>query len=52
MNLSQAKSADRWLIRWNRLANKYSNPDLLTDYHKQILGDWGDHGIPEYYGQV
>ena len=31
MNLQQAKRADAWLIRWNVLANKYSQPEMLSD---------------------
>lgn len=52
MNLKQAQAADRWLIRWNDLAWKYSLPEMLSDYHREVLGDWGDVGIMVYEGQV
>ena len=52
MNLKQAQTADRWLVRWEELAWKYSLPDQLSDYHREILGDWGESGISYYGGQL
>ena len=52
MNLKQAQAADRWLCRWNDLANKYSLPEMLSDYHGKILGGWGESGIEYYSGQL
>lgn len=52
MNFKQAKTADNWLIRWNDLAIKYSQPEMLSDYHREVLGDWGDDGIMIYGGQL
>lgn len=52
MNLQQAKKADAWLIRWWELAHKYSMPEMLSDYHREVLGDWGEDGMRYYGGQV
>lgn len=52
MDIRQAKKADAWLIRWNVLAFKYSQPEMLSDYHREVLGDWGEDGIMIYGGQL
>ena len=52
MDLRQAKKADEWLVRWWPLASKYSQPDVLSDYHREVLGDWGDDGIRYYGGEI
>lgn len=52
MNLKQAQTADRWLLRWQDLAYKYSLPEMLSDYHKQIHGGWGASGMGYYDGQL
>jgi len=52
MDIRQAKKADAWLIRWNVLAYKYSQPEMLSDYHREVLGDWGKDGIMVYGGQL
>ena len=52
MDIMQAKKADAWLIRWNDLAIKYSHPEILSDYHREVLGDWGEDGIMIYGGQL
>ena len=52
MNFEQAVKADKWLLKWYELASKYSQPYMLSDYHRQVLGDWGEFGITWYDGQL
>ena len=52
MNRRSAKAADKWLCRWYELAWMYSLPDQLSDYHRKVLGDWGEDGISYYDGQI
>ena len=52
MNLKQAQAADRWLCRWCDLANKYSMPWMISDYHREHVGHWGEFGIGYYDGQL
>ena len=51
MNLKQAQAADRWLVRWNELAIKYSRPGCFTPYHDKYIG-WFGEGIAYYGGQL
>ena len=51
MNLKQAKAADKWLVRWNDLAYKYSTPNNFTEWHDNHVGFFGD-GILPYDGQL
>lgn len=52
MDIRQARTADTWLVRWNDLAIKYSLPNALSAYHNEVLGSWGEDGIPIYMGQL
>lgn len=49
MNLRQAQTADRWLVRWWELANKYSRPEYCP---KDGMRHWGEDGIEYYSGQL
>lgn len=52
LNKRSAKAADNWLVRWWELANKYSQPAALSDYHRLVHGGWGEFGIDYYSGQI
>ena len=52
MSYAQAKSADKWLVRWYELAHKYSTKGNFSEYHDKYIGWFGDDGIQEYYGQL
>lgn len=52
MNLKQAQAADRWLVRWNDLATKYSKKGAFSEYHDKYVGTFGDEGIGYYGGQL
>lgn len=51
MSWKQAQTADKWLVKYWDLAYKYSKPEMLSDYHKQIFSGWGD-GLALYTGQL
>lgn len=52
MNLKQAVTADKWLVRWWELAHKYSQPECFSDYFKAVHSGFGIDGIPPYGGQL
>ena len=52
MNMKQAQAADRWLVRWNELAIKYSLPGNFTEYHDKHISNFGDEGVCVYGGQL
>lgn len=52
MNYRQALTADKWLIRWNDLAIKYSLPGSFSEYHDQCVGRFGEDGVGTYGGQL
>ena len=54
MNLKQAQTADRWLLKWKHLFEKYTNPVYYSEgYYKVHSGftDYSDSVYP-YSGQV
>ena len=52
MNLKQAITADRWLVKWWKLANKYSQPECFSEYYYKVHSGFGEDGIEEYDGQL
>ncbi len=52
MSFKQAVSADKWLVRWWDIAFIYSQPECFSDYYRAINSEFGDDGIPPYYGQL
>lgn len=48
MNLSQAKKADEWLVRWLDLFNKYKGKEYHSDYWYKVHTGWSDDDF--YYG--
>lgn len=51
MNLSQAKKADAWLVRWLDLFNKYKEDKYHSDYWHKVHCGWNE-GYYDYGGQV
>lgn len=51
MNIRNAQSADRWLIRWLPLFNKYKDKKYYTEYYYEIHSGFSE-GLFEYTGQV
>lgn len=51
MNLSQAKRAEQWLVKWLDLFNKYKGNEYHTDYWKTIHSGFSD-GYYYYGGQL
>lgn len=48
MNLKQAQAADRWLVRWNDLFNKYKDTKCSDYYYLVHSGNWGEDDY--FYG--
>lgn len=52
MNLKQAKAADKWLIKYLDLYNKYKADEYYSPYGKMLrLNNWGK-GYYYYGGQL
>ena len=52
MNLKQAQAADKWLIRWLPLFNKYKQEQYLSEYWHMIHGVGFREGDYPYGGQL
>lgn len=52
MNIRSARSADKWLIKWWDLANKYSFKEYYSEYYFKVHSGFGDNGLIYYGGQV
>ena len=51
MNIRNAEAADRWLVKWLPLFNKYKDRKYHTDYYYKIHSGFGE--APFYYdGQL
>ena len=51
MNIRNAQAADRWLVRWLPLFNKYKERKYYTDYYFKVHSGFGDEPFI-YAGQV
>ena len=49
MNLKQAQAADRWLVRWNDLFNKYADPKYYSEYYHKVHTPMSEY---HYGGQL
>lgn len=54
MNLKQAQTADRWLLKWKHLFEKYTNPVYYVDDYFAVHAGFTDYSDSPYYysGQV
>ena len=51
MNIRNAQAADRWLIKWLPLFNKYKDKKYHTEYYYKIHSGFNEEPF-EYTGQV
>ena len=51
MNIRNAQAADRWLVKWLPLFNKYKDKKYYSEYYWKIHSGFSEEEF-EYYGQV
>ncbi len=49
MDMRNAQAADRWLVRWNELFNKYTAPEYYSEYYHKVHSPMAEYW---YGGQV